>query len=102
MVMLTGPQPYARVYVPEAMRVSLAPGDDANIVVDGLGEVLRGRVRRVASASSFTPYFALTRHDRGRLSYVAEVDLPAQRHTLARRRPGRSVVWRRAGAGRRQ
>jgi len=75
MVMLTGPQPYARVYVPEALRVSLAPGDEANIAVDGLGEVLRGRVRHVTSASSFTPYFALTRHDRGRLSYVAEIDL---------------------------
>ena len=25
---------------------------------------------------SFTPYFALTEHDRSRLSYLAEIDLP--------------------------
>jgi HlyD family secretion protein len=30
----------------------------------------------VEAESSFTPYFALTRHDRGRLSFVAEVTLP--------------------------
>jgi len=32
-------------------------------------------VRWVASESAFTPYFALTEHDRGRLSFVAKVDI---------------------------
>jgi HlyD family secretion protein len=36
---------------------------------------LNGTVRFVAGEASFTPYYALTQRDRGRLSYVAEVDL---------------------------
>jgi HlyD family secretion protein len=59
-ILLSGRQPYARV---------------SRIFVDGLEEALDGRVRWVASESAFTPYFALTEHDRGRLSYVAKVDV---------------------------
>ena len=43
--------------------------------VDGVAEALEGRVRWVSADASFTPYFALTEHDRSRLSYLAEVDL---------------------------
>jgi HlyD family secretion protein len=32
-------------------------------------------VRWVSSEAAFTPYFALTERDRGRLSYVAKVDI---------------------------
>jgi len=32
-------------------------------------------VRTLAHDAAFTPYYALTQHDRGRLSYLAEVDL---------------------------
>lgn len=74
-VMLAGNKPYARVYVPEAMRVNVIPGTKATVYVDGLDKPFNGVVRRVASDPAFTPYFALTEHDRGRLSYLAEIDI---------------------------
>lgn len=77
MVFLAGDQPYARVYVPESIRVSVVPGTQARVYVDGLAEPIEGRVRWVASDAAFTPYFALTERDRGRLSYAAKVDLVA-------------------------
>jgi HlyD family secretion protein len=36
---------------------------------------VEGRVRWVASDPAFTPYFALTERDRGRLTYLAKVDI---------------------------
>ncbi len=74
-ILLSGRQPYARVFVPEAMRVHVMPGTSAKIFVDGLEDPLSGRVRWVASDAAFTPYFALTEHDRGRLSFAAKVDV---------------------------
>lgn len=74
-VLLEGAAPYARVYVPEAVRVRVGPTTPALVHVDGLAEPLRGRVRSVAAEPSFTPYFALTERDRGRLVYLAKVDL---------------------------
>lgn len=74
-VLLAGERPYARVYVPETLRVHVTPGTRARIHVDGLGEPLEGRVRKVLSDPTFTPYYALTERDRGRLSYLAEIDL---------------------------
>lgn len=82
MILLGGVQPYARVYVPELLRVNIGPGTDARIFVDGLEEVLDGRVRWVASESAFTPYYALTERDRGRLSYLAKIDLSERRQRL--------------------
>lgn len=76
-VLLIGPQPYARVYVPEAIRVRVTPGTPATIRIDGADAELRGRVRWVSSEAAFTPYFALTEHDRGRLSFAAKIDLDA-------------------------
>jgi HlyD family secretion protein len=75
LVMLGGAQPYARVYVPENLRVQIKSGTRARVYVDGLERTIAGRVRWVASESAFTPYFALTERDRGRLSYVAKVDI---------------------------
>lgn len=75
MVLLSGGQPHARVFVPETVRVHVAPGASAEILVDGLDEALEGRVRWVASEPAFTPYYALTEHDRGRLSYMAKIDI---------------------------
>jgi len=43
--------------------------------VDGVSKPFAAHVRTVASDASFTPYHALTERDRGRLVYVAEVDL---------------------------
>lgn len=74
-ILLSGRQPYARVFVSESMRVHVTPGTSARIFVDGLEEPLEGRVRWVASEAAFTPYFALTEHDRGRLSFAAKVDV---------------------------
>ncbi len=74
-ILLSGQQPYARIFVPEAMRVHVMPGTSAKIFVDGLEDPLAGRVRWVASEAAFTPYFALTEHDRGRLSFAAKVDV---------------------------
>ncbi|MEX1266885.1 MAG: HlyD family efflux transporter periplasmic adaptor subunit, partial [Woeseia sp.] len=74
-VLLTGAQPYARIYVPEEQRIHVRPGMAARVHVDGLDDIIDGRVRWVASDAAFTPYFALTQHDRGRLTYPAKVDL---------------------------
>lgn len=74
-VMLDSARPHARVYVPEESRVMIRPGDAARVYVDGLAEPLAGRVRWVASEAAYTPYFALTERDRGRLSFAAKVDL---------------------------
>ena len=82
LVMLGGEQPYARVYVPELLRVRIAPGTKARIFVDGLDAPIAGQVRWIASESAFTPYFALTERDRGRLSFVAKVDIIEERDRL--------------------
>ena len=75
-VLLTGSQPYARVYIPEPMRGGINIGSDLLVHIDGIENPLAGTVRRIASESSFTPYFALTERDRSRLSYMAEIALP--------------------------
>ncbi len=75
MVVLSGTQSHARVYVPESLRVHVKPGTPALIHVDGLEPSIQGRVRWVSSEAAFTPYFALTERDRGRLSFVAKVDI---------------------------
>ena len=75
LIMLAGEQPYARVYIPERLRVHVRPGTDATVFIDGLEETLAGRVRWVASEAAFTPYFALTERDRGRLAYEAKIDI---------------------------
>ncbi|HEY5658195.1 MAG TPA: HlyD family efflux transporter periplasmic adaptor subunit [Myxococcota bacterium] len=74
-VLLVDQAPYARVYVPAALRARVVPGVSAAVRVDGVDADLRGRVRSVAREASFTPYFALTERDRGRLVYLAKVDL---------------------------
>jgi HlyD family secretion protein len=81
-IVLGGEQPYARVFVPETIRAHVTAGTAAVIHVDGLDEPLDGRVRWVSSEAAFTPYYALTERDRGRLSYVAKVDITTQRDRL--------------------
>jgi HlyD family secretion protein len=75
MVLLPGAQPYARIYVPENLRVHAIPGTAAQVHIDGLDGAVPGTVRWVASEATFTPYFALTERDRGRLTYLAKVDI---------------------------
>ncbi len=82
MILLAGSQPYARVFIPEVLRVRIKPGTEALIYVDGMSAPIDGRVRWVASEAAFTPYFALTERDRGRLSYVAKIDIAEDRERL--------------------
>lgn len=74
-VLLADSPAFARVYVPEAQRMSVRPGAAAQIFVDGLAEPLKGRVRYVASDAAFTPYFALTQRDRSRLAFLSEIEV---------------------------
>lgn len=82
LILLSGAQPYARIYIPEFQRVHVRPGTKARVYVDGLTEPLKGEVRWVSSDAAFTPYFALTEHDRGRLSFLAKVDILGARDRL--------------------
>jgi HlyD family secretion protein len=75
MVLLGGEQPHARVYVPERLRVHVREGSAVELRIDGLDDPVTGTVRWVASEAAFTPYFALTERDRGRLTYESKVDL---------------------------
>jgi len=74
-ILLADRVPYARVYVPAEVRLAVAAGTPAKVRIDGVEDPLRGRVRVVATDPAFTPYFALTERDRGRLVYLAKVDL---------------------------
>lgn len=82
MVLLAGDQVFARVYVPEQLRVHVSPGRSATIHVDGLDAPIPGRVRWVAAEAAFTPYFALTERDRGHLTYLAKIDIADDRERL--------------------
>lgn len=74
-IMLSGAQPYARVYIPERLVANVSQGANVAVHVDGLDAPLDGRVRWVSAEAAFTPYFALTERDRGRLSFVAKIDV---------------------------
>ena len=75
-VILDAARTYARIYVPEPLRSSIQPGETLDVRVDGDNRAMTGTVRWVSADAVFTPYFALTEHDRSRLSYLAEIDLP--------------------------
>jgi HlyD family secretion protein len=75
-VILDAARTYARIYVPEPLRASVQPGKQLEVRVDGSESSFAGTVRWVSADAAFTPYFALTEHDRSRLSYLAEVDVP--------------------------
>jgi len=74
-VLLAEGAPYARVYVPQPLRVRLAEGARARVSIPSLEREFEGRLRVVSREATFTPYFALTQRDRSRLSYLAEVDV---------------------------
>jgi len=78
-VLLDSSRSFARVYIPEHLRSRVQPGEIMTVRIDGVAESLQGRVRWVSADASFTPYFALTEHDRSRLSYLAEIDLEEAR-----------------------
>lgn len=74
-VLLADSPAFARVYVPEERRIHVRPGAAATIFVDGLAQPLSGKVRYIASDAAFTPYFALTQRDRGRLVFLCEIEV---------------------------
>ncbi|WP_239692586.1 HlyD family secretion protein [Microbulbifer mangrovi] len=85
-VMLTGETPYARVYVPQPLRLDVEVGGRAQVYLEGMGKgedgihklgPFSGTVRMVRNEPSFTPYYALTGDDATRLSYIAEIQLQA-------------------------
>ncbi len=73
--MLVGERPYARVYLPQPLRLQVTVGQAAQVQLEGGGTVLKGRVRSIRSEPSFTPYYALTGDDVARLSYLAEIEV---------------------------
>ncbi len=77
-VLLADQAPYARIYVPQSVRARVTPGLEAEVRIVGIDTVFRGVVRYVSAEAAFTPYFALTERDRGRLTYVAEVTLQGE------------------------
>ncbi len=74
-VILDDSRVFARIYVPESIRAQVRPGDSLVVRLDGYNQSRTGIVSWVSTDASFTPYFALTEHDRSRLSFLAEVDL---------------------------
>lgn len=66
---------YARVHIPEPLRTRVIPGTEALVYIDSYAEPFPAKVRWVAAQATFTPYFALSEHDRTRLSFLAEVDI---------------------------
>ena len=75
-IVLDSSRTYARVYVPEHLRTRVTPGVSIVVRIDGEASAFSGTVRWVSSDATFTPYFALTEHDRSRLSFLAEIDIP--------------------------
>ncbi|MCZ6658357.1 MAG: HlyD family efflux transporter periplasmic adaptor subunit [Gammaproteobacteria bacterium] len=74
-VVLASAPTYARVHISEPVRTRVNSGTRAEVHIDGYAQAFPARVRWVAADAAFTPYFALSQHDRSRLSYVAEIDL---------------------------
>ena len=81
-IMLVGEAPYARIYVPATVRARVAIGQALPVSVAGSSEVFQGRVRMIRSEPMFTPYYALSGSDAERLTYLAEVQLPASANRL--------------------
>ncbi|NII11462.1 HlyD family efflux transporter periplasmic adaptor subunit [Oleiagrimonas sp. C23AA] len=74
-IMLVGHTPYARVYLPEAMRAQLHDGDAVQVHVRGRAQAYAGHVRMIRREPVFTPYYALSGEDATRLSWLAQVQL---------------------------
>lgn len=81
-ILLAGDRPYARIYVPEPLRVRLNVGDPVTIVLDGTSESYEGRLRWISQEPAFTPYYALNQEQRSRLVFLAEVELPETARSL--------------------
>lgn len=74
-VLLADGKPWVRVWLPETSYIRVTPGTPAEIRIDGIDGVMRGKVLDVARESEFTPHYALTERDRQHLVYEARVEL---------------------------
>lgn len=74
-VLLVGERPYARVYLPQPLRLKVRVGQSARVYLQGREGGLPGHVRSIRSDPAFTPYYALSGNDVARLSWLAEVEL---------------------------
>jgi len=81
-IMLVGEAPYARIYVPEALRAQVKVGSQARVHVEGATQIWQGTVRMIRSDPTFTPYYALAGQDVSRLSYLAEIQLGEEASAL--------------------
>ncbi len=97
-VLLVGEAPYARVYLPQALRNRLQVGDPLRVQLQPAGPVFAGRVRMIRSDPVFTPYFALTGQDAERLSYLAEISLGSDAAALPVGAPVRVLADAAVGA----
>lgn len=78
-VLLADGDPWVRVWIPEDRVARVQAGSEAEVRIDGIGGVLRGRILDVAREPEYTPHFALTERDRGHLVYesrIAILDAP--------------------------
>ena len=91
-VLLVGETPYARVYLPQALRNRVQVGDTLRVQLQGQAQAYPGRVRMIRSEPVFTPYFALTGQDAERLSYLAEISLGEEAAALPVGAPLRVVA----------
>lgn len=73
--LLAGDAPYARIYVPAALRASVAAGAAFQVSVEGVPTPLAASLRSIRSEPAFTPYYALVGDDASRLVYRAELAL---------------------------
>ncbi len=82
-VLLVGERPYARVYLPQSLRLKVSVGQAARIHLQERTGSLSGRIRSIRSEPGFTPYYALSGADVSRLSWLAEIELTADNDTDA-------------------
>ncbi|MBX3703367.1 MAG: HlyD family efflux transporter periplasmic adaptor subunit [Steroidobacteraceae bacterium] len=74
-VLLAAGRTWARVFIPEPQRAQVGPGTAATVRLDGSDREWQAEVRFISSEAAFTPYYALSERERGRLSFLAEVVL---------------------------
>lgn len=96
--LLVGERPYARVYVPQPLRLVLKVGDRAEVRLEGEGRVRPGHVRALGAQPAYTPHYALAGDDASRLSWLAEIELDEADATLPAGMP-LSVQFPDAGGG---
>lgn len=73
-ILVADQAPFIRTYIPADKLHRFKQTDEVKVKLVGFGDYT-GKVRWISSVASFTPYYALTEHDRDRLSYTAEIDL---------------------------